>query len=44
MTNGMKLTGKALTSAHDHSRKDNKRRGRRQVRKALRANDKKSAA
>ena len=43
MTNGMKATGKALTSAHDYSRKDNKRQGRRQVRKALKSLDKKSA-
>ena len=43
MTNGTRFTGKALHAATDHSRKDNKRQGRRQVRKALKAVDKKSA-
>lgn len=35
MTKGMKQTGKVLHAAHDPRRKDNKRRGRRQVRQAL---------
>jgi hypothetical protein len=43
MTNGMKATGKAITAAHDHSRKDNKRQGRRAVRAALKAAAKKVA-
>lgn len=35
MTAGTRITGKALHAATDYSRKDNKRQGRRQVRKAL---------
>lgn len=43
MTNGMRVTGKAITAAHDYARKDNKRTGRRAVRKALRSLDRKEA-
>jgi hypothetical protein len=35
MTNGTKLTGKALNAATEYARKANKRSGRRQVRAAL---------
>ena len=35
MTKGTRLTGKALTAATDPSRKDNKRDGRRAVRREL---------
>ena len=35
MTKLTRLTGKALHAATDHSRKDNKRQGRRAVRRAL---------
>lgn len=35
MTPGTRATGKALDGACDHSRKDNKRKGRKAVRAAL---------
>lgn len=35
MTPGMRATGKAITAAHDYSRKDNKKSGRKAVRAAL---------
>lgn len=41
MTKGMRATGKAITTAHDYARKDNKRSGRRAVRAALKTEGRK---